>query len=277
MLNNKIRVAVLGCCASREMFNYTSKFEVRATVYSSIIALFENKINVEMDDCIRAADSHFQARNTYLDFNKLTFEYLAKLDSRADFLIIDFAETVSNYYLVNVCDEKANYEAKITANPFVKNVLNNKNYRYEKKSSQDIDIKALVEKFFTNVFLIYPKDRVILNRVSFSKFYIDAETVMPFIDNYRLKQENLDRVRKFENEAKNFVDAKNILEPIEYCASDKKHLWGQSPVHYFVDDYNFMARRLENMFGFITENELYESYCNLYKNSREMMLKNLKP
>lgn len=273
MFNNKVRIAILGCCASRELFNYTEKFEVKATVYSSIISLFENKIDVSMDDCVEAADSYFQARNTYLDFNKLTFEYLSQLSSKSDYLVIDFAETVSDYFFVNVCSNNNNYNAKITANPFVKNVLVKRGYKYDKLSSMNVDIKLIVKLLFQDIFLIYPKDRVLLNQVSYSNAYIDQKEIKFFSDHYRLKQENIKKVRSFEAEAKKYVEPNNVLEPIEICLSNKEHKYGCSPLHYTDDDYYFMAQRIENQFGYISDNKLYEVYCNLYKNSRGFFYK----
>ena len=275
MINNKIRVAILGCCASREMFNYTNKFEVRATVYSSIISLFENKINASMDDCKTVADSFFQARNTYFDFNKLTFQYLNEVNSRADYLIIDFAETVSDYYFVHVQENGIEYETKITANQYVKNLLLKLGYKFDKMSSRDIDINQIVQKLFESIFSIYPKERVILNKVSFSKFYQDSNYgIFRFEQHYRMEPRNLDKVRAFESEAAKYVLPENILESFDYCLSDKQHKYGCSPLHYMDDDYYYLAHRFENFFGLIADKELYNSYSNLYQNNRLAIQKN---
>ena len=275
MIGHKIRVAILGCCASREMFNYTDQFEVRATVYSSIISLFEDKIYAEMGDCKEAADSFFQARNTYFDFNKLTFNYLSEVASKADYLIVDFAETVSDYYLVCVDKNDVFYNTKITANQFVKNVLIKLGYKFEKLSSNDIDIIQIVKKLFENIFSIYPKERVILNKVSFAKITVDSNfELRPYNCHYRLDQKNIDKVRAFEREAEKYVLSENILEPVDYCLSDKDHKYGCSPLHYTEDDYYFMAHRIEKLFGLVSDKDLYDSYFQLYKNSRVMLINN---
>ena len=50
-----IKIKVLGCCVSREMFNYTDRLEVTKCVYTPFITLNEPPFPVDRID----AFSHF--------------------------------------------------------------------------------------------------------------------------------------------------------------------------------------------------------------------------
>lgn len=267
----KVKLSVLGCCVSREMFNYTDDFEIVGVVYSSYISLFEDKIDISLAECISCISSQFQARNAYLEFNKTVFEYLKQ--NKGDYIILDFAEVVDEFYIVeNELDGK---EIKIVATPNIKEILNFKGYKFKRISSSDCEISAIVKELFENLLNIYPKERILLNKASYAKFYIRNNALYKFTDHYRLTKKNMDKVRAFEAEAEKYLNKSNIFLPIDNVISNGEHKYGCSPVHYFDDDYYFMAHRFCEKFGLIHDRALYMSYAELYKNGRNLLLSHM--
>ena len=265
----KVDVSVLGCCVSREMFNYTDKFKVVSAVYSSFISLFEKKIAVSYDRCCRVVSPQFEARNAYLELNKKVFEYLQ--ENKADYLILDFAEVINEFYLLedNFIEED-NTDIKIVATPFIKEILADMNIKMVRASSSSCNIQLIVRKLFEQLYLLYPQDHIILNRTTLCKYYIDESgEIRPFQDHYRLKNANVKKVYDFEQEAAKYVCTSNILQPISCALSNGNHKYGCSPVHYTDEDYYYMAYRIENKFDLITEEKLYNSYCDLYQKTKK--------
>lgn len=269
----KPKISVLGCCVSREMFNFSCNFDVVSTVYSSFISMFEPKIDISYDDCVAAISPHFQARNAYLECNKKVFEYLD--DKKGDYLLIDFAEVVDDYYDVEA-DKNSGSHVRIVANPVMKELLSKKGFNYTRISSRDCDIEGIVKNLFDHVFSLYAKEKVILNKTTLSDYYIEGEEIRKFEEHYRLLQKNIDKVRAFEKEAEKYVFESNVLSPLNYSFSDVKHQHGLSPVHYTPEDYLFMIHRLEKKFGIITDNILYDSYSALYEKYKGYIVKLIK-
>lgn len=267
-MDKLIKVSVLGSCVSREMFNYSNNFEVISTVYSSYISLFEDKIDVTQDDCRIPTISKFESRNVYLEFNKKVFDYLEK--NKADYLLIDFAEVINEYYLVSNKDYD-DLKVKIVATPSIKEILIKKNYDLTRVTSSDCDFKKLMKMLFDNLCKIYDKDKIFLIKTPFSKFYIGKDNkIHIFSSHYRLLQKNIDRVRKFENEAIKYLNAENIIDFNKNIIADENHKYGCSPVHYADFEYEYMVKACQSkLAGIDLKNLMNPSLYKLmqYKNS----------
>ena len=267
----KIKLSILGCCVSREVFNYSNDFEIASAVYSSFISLFENKIDVSLSECSSCISPQFQARNTYLELNKTVFEYLKQ--QKGDYLILDFGEVVNEFY--NIENEDGNIVTRVVANPYIKEILTVKGYKFSRVSSMNCDISFIVKNLFDKLFDIYPRENILLNKVSFSRFFYLNNSICKFLNHYRLTQNNLKKVRVFEDEAEKYLDKCNVFQPVNNVLSNGEHKYGCSPVHYFDEDYYFMAHRFREKFGLINDKLLYMSYVELFEKERCMLLRNI--
>ena len=83
---------------------------------------------------------------------------------------------------------------------------------------------------------VISSDKIILNRATYSKYYLKEEygrmKIYPFTDHFRLLPEAQARVREFENQALKYLGGAPVLPPLEACLSDGAHKYGVSPVHY---------------------------------------------
>ncbi len=269
----KTKISVLGCCVSRELFNYTDKFNVVSTVYSSFISLFEDKIEVSMDDCLKAIESNFQARNVWLECNKEVFNYLKS--QKGNYFLIDFGETINGFFEITQSTEKNEFrKVRIAATQYTRKFLEKNCIPFEFVSSQNCDIKIIVKKLFEQIFAIYPREKVYLNKTTLCRWYIDEQgQIQPFGDFYRLKEQQISTVRAFEKEAMQYLPKENVLEPLPYAFSNGTHKYGLSPVHYSDDDYRFMAHRMEKFFNQIENDKLYNSYSCLYEDAKTLLIK----
>lgn len=244
-MDKKIKVSILGSCVSREMFNYTNEFEVVSTVYTSYISLFEKTIDVSIEDCSLDTISKFEARNAFLEFNKKVFDYLK--DHKGDFLLIDFAEVVNEYYLVNKKNSNDIINIKIVATPSVKAILTNKNYDLTRITSSDCNIEKIVGQLFNNLLQIYDKNKIYLIKTSFSNLYIGQDSKLHlFSSHYRLLSKNILRVRKFEDEASKYLNKANIVNFDMNVVANEQHKYGCSPVHYADFEYVYMTKFLQS-------------------------------
>ena len=271
----KTKISVLGCCVSRELFNYSDKFNIVSTVYTSFISLFEDKMEISMEDCLNAIESNFQARNVWLECNKEVFNFLK--GNKGEYLIIDFGETINGFYEVNVAKEnEKNKTVRVAATQFTRKCLEKNSIPFKFVPSQDCNVQEIVRKLFENIFSIYPKENVYLNKTTLSRWYVDQEgNIQPFGNFYRLTEQQVSTVRAFEREARQYLPKENVLEPLPYAFSDGAHKYGLSPVHYCDDDYRFMAHRMERLFKRIENEALYNSYSSLYSNTKALLVRML--
>ena len=65
-----IKIKVLGCCVSREMFNYTDRLEVTKCVYTPFITLNEPPFPVDREAIDRVAPNRFFANMLDLECRK---------------------------------------------------------------------------------------------------------------------------------------------------------------------------------------------------------------
>lgn len=264
-----IKIKVLGCCVSREMFNYTDKFKVVKGVYSPLNTLSEPPFPVDREMIDRVVPNRFYANMVDLECRKNIFGYLK--EESADYLILDFAEVITDFYCVE-------NRGRLPATEHYKALLDALGLLYVKQKHTECDVGALVQKLFEELTLIIPTEKIILNRASYGEYYLEEEngrmTLKPFVGHYRLRPESLARVRAFENEAMKYLGKGLVLQPVR-CLSDGAHKYGVSPVHYADCSYRFMARRLEHTLGAISEKEFYAAYERQYDDCTGLLFRTL--
>lgn len=254
-----IKIKVLGCCVSREMFNYTDKFKVVKGVYSPLNTLIELPFPVDREMIDRVVPNRFYAKMVDLECRKNIFGYLK--EESADYLVLDFAEAITDFYCVE-------NRVRLPATEHYKAVLNALGLPFKKQKYTECDVTALVQKLFEELSSIISTEKIVLNRASYGEYYLKEEngriTIEPFVGHYRLRPESLARVRAFEDEASKYLGKGLVLQPLRHCLSDGAHKYGVSPVHYADCSYRFMARRLEHTLGAISEKELYAEHERQY-------------
>ena len=254
-----IKIKVLGCCVSREMFNYTDRLEVTKCVYTPFITLNEPPFPVDREAIDRVAPNRFFANMLDLECRKKIFGYLK--EGQADYLILDFAETVTDFYRIE-------NGVRLPATEHYKALVTELHQPYERQKYTNCSVESIVKKLFEELSSVISSDKIILNRATYSKYYLKEEygrmKIYPFTDHFRLLPEAQARVREFENQALKYLGGAPVLPPLEACLSDGAHKYGVSPVHYADCSYRFMARRLEHTLGAISEKELYAEHERQY-------------
>lgn len=247
-MGNKVNVSVLGCCVSREVLNYSNKFNVISTVYSSYISLFEERIPVTIEDCENCISPNFKARNAYLECNKKVFEYLA--EKKAEYIILDFAEVVNDYYQIKVPYATSVKPTKIVADPNIRALLMYKKIEMERVSSRNCNIPQIIEKVFSELLKMYPVEKIILNQTTFASFYWDINgQKIEFQNHYRLDERNIKKVRDFEMQFAQYLPKRNIIPPLLDAVSHIEHKYGCSPIHYTDETSLQLVQRIENFFN----------------------------
>ena len=92
-----MKINIFGSCYSRELFNYSTKYEVNCYVLQqSLFTLFANPLPIKLEDAKSVDNTAFMNRMMFYEFNKLGLKNILKNESEK--LVIDFADCRYDIY-----------------------------------------------------------------------------------------------------------------------------------------------------------------------------------
>lgn len=256
--NKKKRVAIIGSCATRDIFNskfvenYKEQYEVVADQqHMSIISLMSESIDVNTDN-IEGDVTPFYKNVFKQDIQK---DFLQRLvDSQPDYLIIDFYADVF-YGTIQVQGDKFLTSKKWQykkMSPF-KHIEVNEEYSIYKNSDEFMDMwKMKFDEFVAFTTKNIPKMKIVVNGAKFLNIGKDENGTHVLCDVLEDKRKVF-HINRF-NMMWNFLDAyasyKHNLTKLEFDAKKyhcpKGHKWGWFYVHYnseyYYDKFNQLKK-----------------------------------
>ena len=249
--NEKISISIYGCCASREMFNYSDKFDVQFYVMRNpIVTMFSPSLFVEC----REKDpniSPFLNRMLYYDFYKKAWKEF--LEHKSDYCLIDFGDVRYDYY------EFLHNGARISKNEqsqnFIKKICAEMGGTYDLKYKiinikdiTDEEINFLMEKFCRDLLKVYRPNHIVLNKIKLATKFVTVNKFDSVVNEFSSDDWTLDReaiIKRFENVFLKLVPGCKVLEfpPKELMISSENHYLGDKhPFHWIPEIYDAKIR-----------------------------------
>lgn len=244
----KIRIAILGSCVSREIFNYCKEdYEITVYIYRSPIeTIFEKPIRVDFQKFI--ADSNFAKRMVFNEFNKLTFDTIQK--NKADYLILDISDC--RFSIIEV--QLADYTTRIV---YTKDTIDNLKNLIANGSLDIVDYKIInissitneewdryVDSYVNEILSIYEEDRIILNKVKVCTKYLDKNMCIQRFPADDMSISSIERIKLLEKLLLKKMPKSSVLENPPAMLANIDHHLGLNPLHYFDQVYEFKKFQL---------------------------------
>lgn len=276
-MGNKIRIGILGSCATRDIFTtnnnqyYKKYFDlIFSHERESLISLFQKPIKIEDDDLKilpENGQNKFRSKNLKNDFAKTFFNDFEK---GIDYLILDmFFESLFGI-LIFEDNLITNNTWDLPLTPFYNSISNKETFNMNENSEGYFNIWTLAcDKLFE--FLEgYPNVHVILNKVNLT--YNEINDDFSYHINKDLKQiaDNYSRyIKRFEDYIEENYDVL-ILKNNDIPFTGINSVWNPYVVHYSADHYKKIFLELCEICKInkddltIFENEYLKSRVGLY-------------
>lgn len=251
----KKTISIFGCCASREMFNYSDKFIVNTYIMRNPLStLFSPALNLnENIKCENVSD--FLNRMLRFDFNKTALTEFFKITS--DYCLIDFGDMRYDYYefqSTGACISK-NAEATKVINRLCASDRDGK-LKYTIHSIKEIteeEVDCLINLFCDRLLANYAPSQIILNRIHLARKYVPSQGPKCEICNFPSDDWTIGRediIKKFEDKFITRIPDILILDfPDEnLMLSDERHYLGNKhPFHWIPEIYDAKIRYLASL------------------------------
>jgi hypothetical protein len=251
--NNKIRIAVLGSCYSRNMFNTSDYFNpdykdiykvVFTQFHSSVISAVSSPVKLTSVNEKQISESQLQYVKR--DFQKSIFNELYK--AKCQYLIIDFFVDATQP-LIRTRDNK-----HISGNLHLRDTKLLKNWNYidfERQVENEkyfIKWKEDLHEYMDNLLNIVPIKNIILVKGKSAYAYKDKFGNIQNVKNPKLSiQQNYFWERMNNYFLKSYPRVKVIDMTEDYWNADFKHPFGASLVHYSSEFYKEEFNRLNKI------------------------------
>lgn len=253
---NKPRVAVVGSCVSRDIFNssfipgYKEHVELVGDVYQSSLPSLSRDVPVSIDNIKKFKPHYKKTISNEFDGDNMN----RIIASKPDIVIMDF------YADIHFGVTKIN-EQYVTRNHMAFMALNgaddyyhdeHKIYpdraRYEgimKDDGYDQIATAAIVQFISRLRNECKSSQIIINSARFASDYIGLDGRRKQFDKTdRLINKNR-RWQELDKVAVDITDGHQITYPDELIIGDESHRWGLNPVHYRQQYYDYLWKNIE--------------------------------
>ena len=263
------KVNIFGSCYSRELFNYTKKYDIRCYVLQqSLFTLFSKPLKISQEEAKSVDGTNFMNRMMYYEFNKLGLKEI--LNNESDYLIIDFADCRYDIYefdnpkgikIIYTHDARKTFD-NIKDNPKYKNI--EKHYVNVTEEFSDEDIKKLLTQFIREILNKYKPEDIILNRIQMNDKYYENNEIKKLENNFHLSRENF--IAKIEEKFIELLPNCKILKTKELPILNINHRFGgPHPLHFEDIYYNYRMDLLNSLIlDNKDENKIIEKYNQIY-------------
>lgn len=251
--DNKIRLAILGSCYSRNMFStrnyfnpdYKEIYEVVFTQFhSAVISAMSNPVPIDLKKTKGLRESNIDYVDR--DFNKTIFEFLK--NSECQYIILDFFVDATqplvktnegNYVTGNLHLRDTEFLKNWKGISFVRQIQN-ENYFEKWKEYLNLYMEKLLD--------IISLQNIILVKGKCAYSYKDIEGKLHKVKNTKTSiQQNFFWERMNNYFVEEYPDVKVLDMTDEYWEADFKHPFGASLVHYSSGFYKEELNRLNKL------------------------------
>ena len=242
------KIAILGSCVSREIFNYCKdNYEITTYIFRSPMeTVFEKPIPIELENF--TADSNFTRRMVFNEFNKKTFETIEK--NKADYLMLDVSDCRFSIIEINLIE----YITKIV---YTKDSLNNlkkfiekgilKNVTYSLKNVALItndEWERYVDLYVKRILKIYRAEQIILNRVQVCTKYLDKDNNIQEFSSNDMSVSSIERIKFIEDLILQKLPGCSVIDNPPNMFANINHHLGLNPLHYYDSVYEYKRDQL---------------------------------
>lgn len=270
----KTKIAVLGSCVSRDLFNshfvpnYKEFFEVTMDAQrTSIISLMQNPIVLDkklLD--IYPITRKNNSRTKYIthDLNKIFLEHLIENDE-INYLIMDnyFEFLFGILYFDNNIITNNFWDLPETE--FYKNISNKLSLNISKNFEEYYCIwTKYCNLFFKFLTLYCPNVKVILNQARETDKVMKSDGTS-YINSDFTKTKNVANplLEKLDSYIMNNFNVKVLKFDYENTFSEEDHIWGFAPMHYNNNYHKSLFYKLRNI---VNENKFTQKFSNRHEN-----------
>lgn len=297
----KTKIAVLGSCVSRDLFNsyfvpnYKEFFEVRMDAQrTSMISLMQNPFDIDKKLLnIPPYNRKNNARTKYIthDLNKVFLKNLIENDD-IDYLIIDnyFEFLFGILYFDDTIITNNFWDLPETQ--FYKNISNKLCLNIHDYFDEYFCIwSKYCDLFFKFLTLYCPNIKVILNQARETDKVMKSDGTS-YINSDFTKTMNIANplLEKLDSYIMNNFNVNVLKFDYDNTFCDENHIWGFAPMHYnknyhssifnkirnIVDEDKFMQKSLNNYNNHIFDVNSFKKELNRIKYETRILLKNIK-
>ena len=173
-----MKVNILGSCYTRELFNYSSDYEVNCYVLQqSIFTMFEPPFKIEPEDAKSVDKTSFTDRMMFYEFNKLGLPKI--VEAEGDCLIIDFSDCRYDIYeiespvqtkIIYTHNARATFD-HLETKPEYGEIK--RKYVNVVECFTDDKLEIILKKLCNELLKRYKPQNIILHKVDMAKFYYE--------------------------------------------------------------------------------------------------------
>jgi len=246
-----MKINIFGSCYSRELFNYSNKYEVNCYVLQqSLFTIFSNPLPIKLEDARSVDNTSFMNRMMYYEFNKLGLPSILENDSEK--LVIDFADCRYDIYEIeNLQGSKIIYthDARATFD----NIMNQAQYANLKRKYVNVvndlsnkELNNIMKRFCNEILKKYKPENIILNKMRMAKWYYENNKKIDFINNFHLSREPF--IHKIETLFLKYIPNCKVLKTRFLPIANINHRFGgPHPLHFEDIYYQYKMNVLDSL------------------------------
>jgi len=267
-------INILGCCYSRELFNYQKEHCVKTYVLQqSLFTMFASPLPISLKDARSVDNTNFMNRMMYYEFNKLGLTQI--LNSDVDKLIIDFADCRYDIYELEEpkgCKIIYTHDARATFD----NIMQKDKYANLKRNYVNVvdtftedKLLEVVGKLCDKLLQKYKPENIILNKVNMAKGYYENGNKFDFVNNFHLSRESF--IHKVEDIFLKLMPECKVFRPkYDPIANINHRFGGPHPLHFEDIYYQYKMDLMDNLIsGKDREDEINENYLKVLNENLE--------
>lgn len=254
----KIRIAILGSCVSREIFNYDEKKYFEICQYFNFTSIFSqmsfSKIN-RLEENELGHENQWYAKIIAADLNKDALEQIG--EKTPEYIILDLmSERLMLGEFINEFGEKATMtmhddikKCKFFFGENSRGILNDN--VIHASTFEPNYINNIVKRFAKKLLTVCPADKIIFCESFFVDQYIDKKERLKSFDSLIVKRsfEVNSWLKKLQKLLLYHLDGCNVICFPEKTIGDELHHLHLAPMHYCKNFYRYAYEKIKSIVG----------------------------
>ena len=254
-------IDIFGTCLSRELFNYTDKYDVKTYIMQqSIYTMDSRPFPIDLSKIFTRDDYKFKNRMIYYDFNKLAVSKLKEQPS--EYLVIDFGDQSRDVVVLDDYED-----VRLLGTKDVLDNLDSLKIKYHIENIEEYDSKKIfncIKNFVDVILSIYDRNKIILNTVQLqNEYYVNGEK--KFIDDNVFVYKRRNFIKMLESIFLELIPECKILYTKYNPILDINHRFGAPfPAHFEPIYYEYRMNVLDALIQGLDLSAVDESYQEIY-------------
>lgn len=253
-MKNDVKLSVLGCCASRDVFGlheneggYVIKRYVQNVSPISLVTKppLIRKINKE-DEYIFDKTSDFYRKCQLLELNKSVLSYLSQ--DVVDYFIFDVAEFRRRLYYFAEIDAyfSQNYLLRGLYEEYVrKGIVSDEYELIDPLEIERNKLEYYLKKYCDLISDLYSIDRIILVDIRASKHHKKDIEDNFLKEDIKLADVLNQRIVYAFDLVRDYMEGIHVIEFPEYTPLEDNHKWGKNALHYSYEYYDYVLEAID--------------------------------